>query len=69
MLSICAAARCSTSVAPGLDSVVRSSPSGIAVDRVATRVKVTVWATPGTVSSRPRAAATAANAGTPGTIW
>ena len=40
----------------------------IAVDSVATRVKVTVCATPGTVSSLPSTAAAAANAGTPGTI-
>ena len=46
----------------------RSSPGGIAVDSVATRVSVTVCATPGTVSSRPSAAAAAAKAGTPGTI-
>ena len=38
------------------------------VDRVATRVNVTVCATPGTVSSRFSAAAAAAKAGTPGTI-
>ena len=68
MASTCAAAKCSTSVAPGADSVRRSSPAGIAVDRVATRVNVTVCATPGTVNSRPSAAAAAANAGTPGTI-
>lgn len=43
-------------------------PGGIAVDSVATRLRVTVCATPGTVSSRPRTAAAAANAGTPGTI-
>ncbi len=66
--SICAAARCNTSVPPFADSVRRSSPGGIAVDSVATRVSVTVCATPGTVSSRPNAAATAAKAGTPGTI-
>ncbi len=51
---------------PDADSVARSSPGGIAVDSVATRVNVTVCATPGTVSSRPSAAAAAAKAGTPG---
>ena len=55
-------------MAPGADSVRRSSPSGIAVDSVETRVSVTVCATPGTVSSRFNAAAAAAKAGTPGTI-
>ena len=48
--------------------MLRSSRLGIGVDSVATRVSVTVCATPGTVSSRPSAAAAAANAGTPGTI-
>ena len=37
------------------------------VARWATRVRITVWPTVGTVSSRLRAAAAAANAGTPGT--
>ena len=38
----------------------RGGPAGV-------RVSITVWPTPGTVSSRPSAAAAAANAGTPGT--
>ena len=49
-------------------SVARSSPGGIGVARAAMRVRITVWPTPGTVSSRRSAAAAAANAGTPGTI-
>ncbi len=41
---------------------------GMAVARLLWRVRITDWATPGTVSSRPSAAAAAAKAGTPGVI-
>ncbi|CFS01989.1 Uncharacterised protein [Mycobacterium tuberculosis] len=68
MASIWAAARCKTRVARDRASAARSSPGGMGVDSVATRVSVTVCATPGTVSSRFSAAAAAAKAGTPGTI-
>ena len=47
-------------------SVARSSPGGIAVARSAVRVRMTSGPPPGTVSSRPSAAAAAAKAGTPG---
>ncbi len=52
----------------GAPTTLQILPCGIAVDSVATRLSVTVCATPGTVSSRPSAAAAAAKAGTPGTI-
>src|SRR5712691_10757 len=55
-----------TSVAPLAARWSRRSPSGIAEARVAVRVRITVCATPGSVSSRPSAAAAAAKAGTPG---
>ena len=55
-----------TSVAPLRASVARSSPSGMAEDFIAVRVRITVWLTSGMVSSRPSAAAAAAKAGTPG---
>src|SRR5258708_4176794 len=49
-------ARCSTSVARLAASVASSSPGGIGVARAAVRVRMTVCATPGTVSSRPSGA-------------
>jgi hypothetical protein len=64
--SIRCTARCRTIVERLAPRVARSSPGGIAVARSAVRVRITVWATPGTVNSRPSEAAAAANAGTPG---
>ena len=58
--------RCRTMVDRLAPRVARSSPGGMAVARSAVRVRITVCATPGTVNSRPRVAAAAAKAGTPG---
>ena len=64
--SIACTARCSTSVVPWAASDASCSPAGIAVDAREWRVRITVWATSGSVSSLRSAAAAAANAGTPG---
>ncbi len=56
------------SVAPVAAKAARLSPSGMAEARTAVRVTTTDWAMSGRVSSPPRAAAAAANAGTPGVI-
>ena len=53
-------ARCSTSVARLSASRARDSASGIAVESAWVRVRMTVWVTSGTVSSRPTSAAAAA---------
>ena len=56
-------------VAPWAAKAATDSPAGIdAAVRPASRVRTTLWATPGTVSSRPTAAAPAASDETPGTI-
>ncbi len=52
------AAKAATDSRGGMDAAVRP----------ASRVRTTLWATAGTVSSRPRAAAAAARELTPGTI-
>ena len=59
-------ARCSTNVARDSASRASDSESGIFVDSAYVRVKITVCASSGTVSSRPSRAAAAAYAGTPG---
>ena len=59
-------ARCNTSVAWLSASRANDSASGMAVESAWARVKITVWVTSGTVSSRPSRAAAAAYAGTPG---
>ena len=48
------------SVAPEAPRARSSSPSGIGELLVLVRVRMTVWLTPGSVSSRPSAAAAAA---------
>ncbi len=59
-------ARWMANVAPVAAKLASFSPAGIADARPDMRVNTTLWATPGTVSSRPSSAAAAEKAGTPG---
>jgi hypothetical protein len=54
------------SVAPVAAKAASVSPGGMEEARPGVRVRITDWATPGSVSSAPSAAAAAAKEGTPG---